>query len=184
MKPKLLQAAAELISEQGGDQLTLDKVAERADVSKGGLLYHFPSKDALMMGLLQHLVEAIEQEEAAVYAEFDDSKPHNAALLMVLARLRAARSFRDQKHFNHALLTAAVNHRHLVDQIRGKLLSKLEVIAKDPRALQIFLAVEGLFFLETLKLTDGPDWARFTESDPLEDLIQHTLDLMQQEADQ
>jgi AcrR family transcriptional regulator len=54
-REKLLVAAAELCAESGGHALTLDAVAQRARVSKGGLLYHFPNKDALMLALLDHL---------------------------------------------------------------------------------------------------------------------------------
>jgi AcrR family transcriptional regulator len=54
-RAKLLAAAADICAESGGHSLTLDAVAQRAGVSKGGLLYHFPSKDALMLALLDHL---------------------------------------------------------------------------------------------------------------------------------
>jgi AcrR family transcriptional regulator len=54
-REKLLAAAAELCAESGGHALTLDAVAQRAGVSKGGLLYHFPNKDKLMLALLDHL---------------------------------------------------------------------------------------------------------------------------------
>lgn len=44
----MLDAAAAVILDEGIAFLTLEKVAQRAGVSKGGLLYHFPSKDALV----------------------------------------------------------------------------------------------------------------------------------------
>ena len=53
----LLDAAEALLSEQGGRGLTLSAVAERAGVSKGGLLYHFPSKEALVQGLVGRVIE-------------------------------------------------------------------------------------------------------------------------------
>jgi AcrR family transcriptional regulator len=55
VRAKLLCAAADICAESGGHSLTLDAVAQRAGVSKGGLLYHFPSKDALMLALLGHV---------------------------------------------------------------------------------------------------------------------------------
>lgn len=51
----ILEAAAIIVKEQGSDALTLDAVAKRAEVSKGGLLYHFSSKEALVKGLVQHM---------------------------------------------------------------------------------------------------------------------------------
>lgn len=63
----LLDAAAEIIATRGGSALTLEAVAEQAGVSKGGLLYHFPSKDALMRALLEHLSA---EHFAAIDAEY------------------------------------------------------------------------------------------------------------------
>ncbi|SFJ87158.1 transcriptional regulator, TetR family [Halobacillus dabanensis] len=54
-RQKILEAAALIVKEQGSDALTLDAVAKRAEVSKGGLLYHFSTKQALVEGLVQHM---------------------------------------------------------------------------------------------------------------------------------
>lgn len=40
----------------GAQALTLDAVAAAAGVSKGGLLYHFPGKQALVAGMVERLV--------------------------------------------------------------------------------------------------------------------------------
>lgn len=65
----LLEAAAQVVREAGVTGLTLDAVARAAGVSKGGLLYHFPSKDALIAGLVEDRLgrydEALEQAIAA-----------------------------------------------------------------------------------------------------------------------
>ncbi|WP_235020057.1 TetR/AcrR family transcriptional regulator [Ruania rhizosphaerae] len=50
-RAKVLHAFAEILVTQGERAATLDAVADRASVSKGGLLYHFPSKDDLTEGL-------------------------------------------------------------------------------------------------------------------------------------
>lgn len=41
-------------------RLTLDRVAKEAGVSKGALLYHFPTKVALMEGMLDEVVAAFD----------------------------------------------------------------------------------------------------------------------------
>ncbi|MFI2101924.1 TetR/AcrR family transcriptional regulator [Isoptericola sp. NPDC019693] len=56
-RAKVLHAFAELLVESGERAATIEAVADRAGVSKGGLLYHFPSKDALVDGLLDRLGE-------------------------------------------------------------------------------------------------------------------------------
>jgi AcrR family transcriptional regulator len=54
-RDRILDAFEELLTEQSERAATLDAVAARAGVSKGGLLYHFASKDALVEGVLERL---------------------------------------------------------------------------------------------------------------------------------
>ncbi|MBN0041292.1 helix-turn-helix transcriptional regulator [Cellulosimicrobium cellulans] len=63
-----MRAFASLLVEQGERAATLEAVAERAGVSKGGLLYHFGSKDALADGLTEHLRELTAADVAAMRA--------------------------------------------------------------------------------------------------------------------
>lgn len=53
---RILDAFARILVEQGERAATLDAVAAAANVSKGGLLYHFGSKVALVDGLLDRMV--------------------------------------------------------------------------------------------------------------------------------
>ncbi|WP_308164518.1 TetR/AcrR family transcriptional regulator [Nonomuraea sediminis] len=59
-RERLLDAAGEVLLTQGADALTLEAVAQRAGVSKGGLFYHFPTKQALVDGLVRRLTEAFD----------------------------------------------------------------------------------------------------------------------------
>ncbi len=51
-RERILLALRDLLSAGGTTAVTLESVAAAAGVSKGGLLYHFPSKSALYLGLL------------------------------------------------------------------------------------------------------------------------------------
>lgn len=61
----VLNAAAELVRTHGLAKLTLDSAAAAAKVSKGGLLYHFPTKVALLAALADHLLDSWDQQIAA-----------------------------------------------------------------------------------------------------------------------
>ena len=63
----LLQAAAAVIRRAGSLNLTLDAVAREAGVSKGGLLYHFPNKEALVAGLIGHELDCGERLLGELY---------------------------------------------------------------------------------------------------------------------
>jgi AcrR family transcriptional regulator len=61
-RPRLLEAAAAVARRDGPRALTLDAVAAEAGVSKGGLLYHFPTKDALVEALIDDWLDRFEAE--------------------------------------------------------------------------------------------------------------------------
>ncbi|GAA1983433.1 TetR/AcrR family transcriptional regulator [Isoptericola halotolerans] len=67
-RAKVLHAFAEILVTSGERSATLEAVAESAGVSKGGLLYHFPTRDALVDGLVQHLHELIAADVATMKA--------------------------------------------------------------------------------------------------------------------
>lgn len=51
----IIIAASTVVKNNGVEKLTLDAVAKEAGVSKGGLLHHFPNKEALITGMVEEL---------------------------------------------------------------------------------------------------------------------------------
>ena len=51
-RDQLLDAAERVVRRDGVARLTLDAVAAEAGTSKGGLLYHFASRDALITAMV------------------------------------------------------------------------------------------------------------------------------------
>jgi AcrR family transcriptional regulator len=56
-RDRILDSFVAIVCEDGERVATLDAVAARAGVSKGGLLYHFGSKAALVTGLCERLAD-------------------------------------------------------------------------------------------------------------------------------
>lgn len=54
-KEKILDACVHLVEEVEGAELTLETAARAAGLTKPGLMYHFPTKEALMLGVIEHL---------------------------------------------------------------------------------------------------------------------------------
>ncbi|WP_428561537.1 MAG: TetR/AcrR family transcriptional regulator [Solidesulfovibrio sp. DCME] len=65
VRSQLLAAAAGIVVARGLAGLTLDLVAREAGLSKGGLIHHFPSKQALIEGLFLEMLAAFEAGLAA-----------------------------------------------------------------------------------------------------------------------
>ena len=70
-RDRVLDAYETLLIESGPGAATLDAVAAAAQVSKGGLLYHFASKDALAAGLLARLAERSAADAEAIRTATD-----------------------------------------------------------------------------------------------------------------
>lgn len=56
LRQRVLAAALLIATRDGAGALSLDAVAKEAEISKGGLTHHFPSKDALILALVEKLV--------------------------------------------------------------------------------------------------------------------------------
>jgi AcrR family transcriptional regulator len=63
-RERLLGAACRVVAREGPARLTLDAVSAEARVSKGGVLYHFPNKHALLAAMVNQLIDAFEAEVA------------------------------------------------------------------------------------------------------------------------
>jgi AcrR family transcriptional regulator len=70
----ILDAAQARLLAQGPSGLVLDAVAAEAGVSKGGLLYHFPSKEALVAGLTRRMLEGFDATQSGL-RENDPDEP-------------------------------------------------------------------------------------------------------------
>lgn len=60
----VLAAAAEIVVRDGAARLTLDAVAERCGLSKGGILHHFSTKDSLIAAMIEDVVGGFEADLA------------------------------------------------------------------------------------------------------------------------
>ena len=73
-KIAILDAASKIVAEKGIFHLTLDAVAEEAGISKGGLLYHYRSKEILVEKMVEHLASNYKSEIECQAAEDPEEK--------------------------------------------------------------------------------------------------------------
>lgn len=73
-REELLKAAEQLVAQAGVKNLTIEQVARAAGVSRGGVFYHFPSKEALIQGMVARLVDQFQQ--ALEHEMARDPEPH------------------------------------------------------------------------------------------------------------
>jgi AcrR family transcriptional regulator len=84
---RILDAAVDVFSTKGYHATLVDEIAAQADTSKGGVYFHFPTKQAIFLALLDRLAAILgERVEAAVVGkpEQDPVGRAEAALRVVL----------------------------------------------------------------------------------------------------
>lgn len=73
-RARLLDATLELLVEVGYGRTTSQAVAERAGLSRGAQLHHFPTKADLVLSAVRHLAAKRDQEIRAEYARAGGSR--------------------------------------------------------------------------------------------------------------
>ncbi|OYN89138.1 TetR/AcrR family transcriptional regulator [Parenemella sanctibonifatiensis] len=56
-RSRILEAAIRIIDRDGMTALTFDAVAAESDLTRGGVIYHFESREALVLAIHQHVAE-------------------------------------------------------------------------------------------------------------------------------
>ena len=85
MRQRLLDATVECLVEHGWSGTSTTLVSQRAGVSRGALLHHFPTKAALVLAAVEHLSDARRQELRAAAAELPTGTRRTRAVLEMLA---------------------------------------------------------------------------------------------------
>ena len=73
VRESLLNAAFELASARGMADVTVNKVSELADVTKGAFFHHFNSKETLVAQLMQMLLTRLDKQFDRLMAEEENS---------------------------------------------------------------------------------------------------------------
>ena len=144
----LLDAAMRVVLRDGPGRLTLDAVAKESGRSKGGVLYHFPTKDALIEGMIADYLERFAANVERYHAA-DEEGPGR------LLRAYVNASFDDdplEPDVGVGMLAAIAANPSLLDPVREhdrRWSERLAADGLDPaRAEIVRLAVDGLVFSE------------------------------------
>lgn len=151
-RQKLLEATAHLAERSGVTSITLEAVAERAGVSKGGLLHHFPSKAALVKGMVEWTVSRY-YDLVAKEVSGAPSGENGIARAYVTTSSGAGA---DTQLWN-AVLTATLLQPSLLDIMRERARPLFSAAVEGPEdvdAAVAWLAADGLWLAEMLGLYD------------------------------
>lgn len=156
MIEKVLDATETLVARQGIGSLTMDAVAAEAGVSKGAVLHHFRSKDALVEAMASRKLHALRSEMERQKARMSPDDPY--ALVGMVRQAMA--QYDDERAFPRAILVAAVENSNALglfnEMISGKLAEvESEAQGRDIEPLLLF-SVLGLLLTRSLGLLALP----------------------------
>jgi len=170
-RERILDAAELLVAGQGASNLTLDAVAQAAGVSKGGLLYHFPNKEALLAAMIERHCDELDANYAR---ELETLPPDKTSSRLKASILGALKRPTGREGVGAPLLAAAANNPALLDGARARYAEHVAQVTASgscfARSAVIMLAIDGLMLGEIWRLTP------FTE-DQRELIVQEMLRL-------
>ncbi len=151
IRERILEAADEVARERGVANLTLDLVAEQAKVSKGGLLYHFTTKEALLRGMIDR---ALDRYRSLLKTEVDRQGSDYRSYLK--ASILARQDCDEGSECSRAFFAAAANFPDMPERAHVDVEEHVERLRAEPdrfaNAAILSLAIDGLHFLELLNL--------------------------------
>nr|WP_246861216.1 TetR/AcrR family transcriptional regulator [Bacillus sp. REN3] len=150
-------AASRVIEREGVINLTIEKVAKEAGISKGGLLYHFPNKELLVttlfLGYLNSYIKGTEKR--AKHDALENGKWTRAFLL---------ESIRDSEYYPMVgadLMSNCLTHPDMYAEMRTAYEDwqrHIENDGIDPvKATIVRLAADGLYFMDLFRLSPLKD---------------------------
>lgn len=174
-RTRILDAVEAIVQAKGVPALTLEATARQAGISKGGLLYHFASKEALLAGLLRRLADHVEQDFDAVLAAQPEggARATRAILAWIFDHPEAAC---EQHHRAGAVFLAVFHHDPaMLEPIRAlfaRIRDRLREDGLPPgHALAVMAASDGLFFGELFGMYRQTEEERLAIRAALETLL-------------
>lgn len=148
----LLDAAEHVLCEHGTQALTLAAVAESAGVSKGGLLYHFPTKEALIKAMVSRVILDFDDLVGSYVDSYEEGTPsaYSRAYVEATFEILTGESYTRRRW---ACITAAAADPELIAPLRAAMARwHAPDPAEDPdpvAAMVVRLAAEGLWEVDT-----------------------------------
>lgn len=156
---RILAAARQIVERDGAGALTFDELVKESGITRGGITYHYPTKEDLLRSLLEADSRRWDDAEAALTP--GDCDPETARLLGFIRTLTA----QDESHrrFLCGMLSAATLDPSLMDPCRAELRERLgrkQWTERDLRQHLVHLAAEGLMWQELFQMYSMPAAAR------------------------
>ena len=143
-RKRLIESASRLFHLRGYSAVGVQELCELANVRRGSFYYHFPSKEALALAVLEHEEKALADKVFDPAFADDDTPPLErfAAFLRLLHSYQLGRAKRQEgfvggcpiANLGHELASQSTSVRVAADQILERLSERFKSALSDARA--------------------------------------------------
>lgn len=148
----ILDAAQRVAVEKGAAKVSLDSVAREAGLTKGGVLYNFPSKEALITGMLERLMDSY-RPIVDSHQELFAGQP-NPTLQSTVKVIREHN--KADRNISMAIMAAAAQNLALLQPIREEITLRFNQLCSETdnpdMAALLWAASEGLMLMDMMKM--------------------------------
>ena len=151
-RESLLDAAQIIVTKRGVAAMTLESVALLAGVTKGGLIYHFKTRELLLQALIERMVEQIESRYQEAAAKGGQTLE---VLLLAMIDDTFSMSAADKAMMSNLLMAVSNYPNQLgpVQQMYERIASSITQSGEHSGlGLMVSCAIDGLLFLELLNI--------------------------------
>lgn len=149
-REKILLATEAVATELGAAHLTLEAVASRAKMSKGGLLYHFKDKDALLSALVERYQQKCMEQRVQMTRDMGGSA--QAMLKAMVMNLWAERPIPPRLH--SALAAASATNPKLLTPVKKMNTQIIDLYRQSFKDMRepgaVLMAAYGMLFMDLM----------------------------------
>lgn len=166
----ILEAAVRVIESDGITAVAFDSIAAATDITRGGIIYHFPSRDDLIGAIHQHLANRWEQQ-----LEMTCGKPADQATLneRLIAYIRSAAVPATRAELQMILDSHHTEHQKIWDAVLNRWTGRnhQREAAVDQTTQLALLATNGLWVDEVLDSQPIPSSQRAHAAEQIINLL-------------
>lgn len=146
-RQKVLDASREIVADRGAGCLTFDEIAAVSGVTRGGITYHFPTKQKL----LQALVEDDHEQWLRLECELQPKNLEGETAELIAFIRSWTNENLERRRFVAGMLTAVTHDPPILDSVReyeSERLSGVQWDQSNVRLELLRLAAAGLFWAD------------------------------------
>lgn len=170
-KSAILEAAARVLEADGITGVTFDTIAAASGITRGGIIYHFRSREELLAAIHQHLARRWEQQlEATLGKPVDRATPHER----LTAYIRTSATSATRAELQMIIDSRNTQYQRWWDDVLDRWTGRagLDGVASTRLATLALLAADGLWMNEILGTHPVPPEQRRQTAEHIISLIQ------------